>query len=135
MDATGRALRQCREARARLESPRMHKITRSECVRTPWGHGCERITRLETPDLSVVELTMPGGAVEARHLHERASQYMTVLEGAARLETGGDITRLEPGDGFLIPPGVAHHVETDGSAMLRLLVVSQPSATNDRREA
>lgn len=91
--------------------------------------------RLETPDLSVAELTMPAGAVEVRHLHERASQYMTVLEGAARLEAAGDITRLAPGDGFLIPPGIAHHVETDGSAQLRLLVVSQPSATNDRREA
>jgi quercetin dioxygenase-like cupin family protein len=55
----------------------------------------------------LVEWTMQKGAEVPLHDHEH-EQIGYVVAGAIDLTIGDDTQRLEPGDGYVAPPGVRH---------------------------
>lgn len=97
-----------------------------------WGDGCDGWHLLREADLSVIEERMPEATSEARHRHARARQFFRVLAGRLRIEVGGRVHALEPGQGLHIAPGLAHQVHNDGPGAARFLVVSTPPSHGDR---
>jgi quercetin dioxygenase-like cupin family protein len=68
----------------------------------------------------------PGGEAE-RHHHDREHQAMFVLGGHCTV-TLGDAAPQACGPGTIvrIPPGLDHHVRSDGDEALRVLIVYSP---------
>lgn len=62
--------------------------------------------------ISVVERRMGAGDMAPLHVHPD-DEVFEVLEGALTLFIGEDTARLEPGDAFVAPAGVAHTQRAD----------------------
>ncbi len=97
-----------------------------------WGDGCDGWHLVRAEGLSVIQERMPPGTKEVRHAHGRARQFFYVLSGTLTMEVAGVATRLAPGDGVEVPPGVPHQALNDSDADVAFLVISQPPAQGDR---
>jgi mannose-6-phosphate isomerase-like protein (cupin superfamily) len=97
-----------------------------------WGTGCDGWHLVKTPELSVIEESMPPGASEIRHSHGRARQFFYVLEGEFTMELDRQLLTLHAGEGLEIAPGQAHQAMNRGSVPVRFLVTSQPPSHGDR---
>ncbi|SNT32640.1 Mannose-6-phosphate isomerase, cupin superfamily [Granulicella rosea] len=97
-----------------------------------WGKVCDGWHLVRTPELSIIQETMPPGAAEARHLHERARQFFYVLDGELTLEVAGEELRLKPEEGLEIAPGTPHQALNRSADPVRFMVTSQPPSHGDR---
>jgi quercetin dioxygenase-like cupin family protein len=64
-----------------------------------------RIVHTARTSQSWVEIDEGATFPEHHHPHE---QVVNVLEGVLELTVGGEVSRLEPGDIFVIPPDAPH---------------------------
>jgi len=97
-----------------------------------WGDACDGWRLLDTPELSVIEERVPGGAGEVRHYHRSARQFFYILSGSAALEFDGCRIALERGQGLHVPPGVPHQFVNTAEDDVVFLVVSSPTTAGDR---
>lgn len=97
-----------------------------------WGEGCDAWYLVRTPELHVIEERMPPGTAEMPHHHERARQFFYVLEGELTMACGGQVLRINTGEGVEIVPGVVHQARNQSATAVRFLVTSQPPSHADR---
>jgi mannose-6-phosphate isomerase-like protein (cupin superfamily) len=93
---------------------------------------CDGWHLLRTPDLSIIEETMPPGTSETRHHHARARQFFYVLHGEFTIEIEHHDFTLNPGEGIEIAPGQSHQAINRSASPVRILVTSQPPSHGDR---
>lgn len=98
----------------------------------PWGNGCDGWHLLKSENLSVIQETMPPGAAEVPHCHERSRQFFFVLEGTLSILQADGGTQLGVGEGIHIAPGVAHRVSNNSASPVHFLVISSPPSHGDR---
>ena len=72
-------------------------------------------------------VAMPGEG-PPRHVHEKESEFIYVLEGKLRFELEGDTEDAPAGACVFIPMGVRHAWQNVGGVPARLLVVFTPGA-------
>jgi quercetin dioxygenase-like cupin family protein len=79
---------------------------------------------LETVDgaRAIVLRLAPGQELGDHQVRERA--WLTVLEGAARIEAGGDVVEAGPATLLTFEPGERHSVASEGGA--RILMILSP---------
>jgi len=72
---------------------------------------------------TLLEVTMPPGAVSPLHVHHTEDEGFYVLEGAVTIEVGDDVVTLGPGQHAFGPRDVPHRftVGPDGAHMLWVL--------------
>ncbi len=74
-----------------------------------WDGVVARALVGEQMTFAVVDLEPDSDVQEHRHPHEQAG---LVLRGSLVFTIGGETRELGPGDAYLIPGGVPHHVRT-----------------------
>lgn len=104
--------------------------------RFTWGDVCNGWRLLDHKDLSVIEETVPAGAGELWHFHDRARQFFYILDGAASFEVADEPAFvLGAGEGIAVDAGKPHRISNpDGPAEVRFLVISAPATRGDRRD-
>jgi mannose-6-phosphate isomerase-like protein (cupin superfamily) len=107
-------------------------ISRERADHYVWGKVCDGWHLVRDTALSVIEESMPPGAKEVRHYHEKAQQFFYILSGEATMEANGETIRLHTGEGIRILPGVRHQIRNQSSEPVRFLVISQPPSHGDR---
>lgn len=100
-----------------------------------WGDVSDGWRLLDSPGLSVIEERVPAGAGEEWHVHDTATQFFYVLEGAAQMQTAAGAVDLAARQGVEIMPGLAHRFFNPGETETRFLVISTPNSRGDRRPA
>jgi mannose-6-phosphate isomerase-like protein (cupin superfamily) len=112
------------------------KISKANADSYKWGgpkaDQCDGWHLVRTPQLSIIEESMPPGTSEHRHHHLYARQFFYVLQGNLAIEIEGTHIDLGTGEGIEIAPGQAHQVLNNSSAIVRFLVVSNPPSHGDR---
>ena len=109
-------------------------ISRDNAAQYFWGEGCASWHLLRDPNLSVIEESVPPGACEVVHFHERAQQFFFILSGKATMVVEGEPTTFGVGQGLSIPPGVSHQFRNESNEQVTFLVISQPPSHGDRVE-
>jgi mannose-6-phosphate isomerase-like protein (cupin superfamily) len=107
-------------------------ISRENAEHYVWGEVCDGWHLVKDEKLSVIEESMPAGAAEVRHYHEKAQQFFYVLAGELMMEIEERSTRLPAGTGIRVLPGARHRVSNSSSGPVRFLVISQPPSHGDR---
>ena len=100
-----------------------------------WGGNCDGWHLVASPNLSVIQESMPSGSTEVRHRHNRAEQFFYILNGTASLEVAGSVYVLKANEGFHVPAGVPHTLSNQHENALDFLVVSTPPSHGDRENA
>jgi mannose-6-phosphate isomerase-like protein (cupin superfamily) len=75
--------------------------------------------------------TLPPGASEAVHVHDRRSpieELYVVVDGIAEAQVGSESYTLSAGDAYLAPVDLPHDLKNVGSGDLRVIVVWGPTA-------
>jgi mannose-6-phosphate isomerase-like protein (cupin superfamily) len=107
-------------------------ISRETADHYVWGEVCDGWHLVRDAALSVIEESMPPGAQELRHYHEKSQQFFYILSGEATMEANGEAIRLHTGQGIRVLPRVRHQIRNQGSDVVRFLVISQPPSHGDR---
>jgi mannose-6-phosphate isomerase-like protein (cupin superfamily) len=97
-----------------------------------WGNNCDGWYLVRTPEIDIIEESMPAGASEIRHCHIYSRQFFFVLHGELTLEIEHHHFTLQTGEGIEIAPGQAHQAINRSNHPLRILVTSQPPSHGDR---
>jgi quercetin dioxygenase-like cupin family protein len=81
---------------------------------------------LETVDgaRAIVIRLRPGEQLGDHQVRERA--WLTVVEGTARIEAGGDVVEAGPATLLTFEPGERHSVASEGGARIVLILSSWP---------
>jgi mannose-6-phosphate isomerase-like protein (cupin superfamily) len=98
-----------------------------------WGEVSDGWRLLESQGLSVIEERVPAGAGEAWHVHDSATQFFYVLEGAPEMQTADGVVELGPRSGVEVEAGLPHRFFNPGPGETRFLVISTPNTRGDRR--
>ncbi|WP_263366756.1 cupin domain-containing protein [Edaphobacter bradus] len=99
-----------------------------------WGNNCDGWYLVRTPELSIIEESMPPGTSEVRHHHVCARQFFFVLEGEFTMEIERHEFTLRAGEGIEVSPGQAHQAINRSASLVRIIVTSQPPSHGDRVE-
>jgi quercetin dioxygenase-like cupin family protein len=94
--------------------------TQTELLPFLAGSAEIRVSRHDNPDeLSVVEISMPEGAMPPVHVHD-GDETICVVEGRLTFYVGSDVLDVRAGDSFVAPKGVPHtyRVESHGARWL-----------------
>jgi mannose-6-phosphate isomerase-like protein (cupin superfamily) len=70
-----------------------------------------------------------------RHAHAEQEEFYLVLEGAARIEAGGEEFRLGPMEALAVPAGVPHQIWNAGDEPLTFLAAAAPAVSGDANPA
>ena len=108
------------------------KISTANADSYKWGDQCDGWHLVRTPQLSIIEESMPPGTSEHRHHHRYARQFFYVLEGELAIEIEGAQISLVAGEGLEILPEQNHQVINRSDATVRFLVTSNPPSHGDR---
>ncbi|MNJ67987.1 Cupin domain protein [compost metagenome] len=108
------------------------KISRENAEHFMWGDHCNGWRLVKNKDLSIIHETMPAGASEVKHYHERARQFFFVLSGTVTMVVGDEEIILESKEGVEIPPLVPHQMFNKSNDEIEFMVISQPSSSGDR---
>jgi len=100
-----------------------------------WGDVSDGWRLLDRPGLSVIEERVPSGAGEHWHVHDSATQFFYLLDGAAQMQTADGAVDLKPRQGVVVIAGLAHRFFNPGATDARFLVISTPNTRGDRRPA
>jgi quercetin dioxygenase-like cupin family protein len=71
--------------------------------------GVTRRTLHSGDHVTLVQIDIEAGHEVPEHVHPH-EQAGNVREGRLRFTIGGMVSELEPGDAYLIPGGIVHHV-------------------------
>ncbi len=110
----------------------MRPISTANAEHYAWGNNCDGWHLVRTPELSIIEESMPPGASETRHYHVHARQFFYVLEGELTMDVEHEDFVLRAGEGIEIAPGKAHQAMNRSEERTRILVTSQPPSHGDR---
>jgi mannose-6-phosphate isomerase-like protein (cupin superfamily) len=80
---------------------------------------------------SLAEATLEPGQATERHYHQATEEIYFVVKGSGEMEVDGDTRHVRPGDAVLIPPGVWHTLENNGTSELRILCCCAPPYSDD----
>lgn len=97
-----------------------------------WGDGCNAWYLVRTPELHIIEESMPADASETPHHHVHARQFFFVLAGELTLIVDRQPHTLRAHEGLEIAPGEIHQAIDRSAAPVRFLVTSQPPSHGDR---
>jgi len=106
----------------------LSQVTEMPTQTHSWGRH-ETIDRGKRHKLRMIELK-PGKSIPLERHANRTESYQ-VLEGTARLVTGGDLIYLTEGESGFVRPGEAHTLENPGKVPARLLQVIVGSYLGD----
>lgn len=62
-----------------------------------------------------------------RHIHRTQSESFTVLAGRLRIEAGGQVVTIGPGETVTAPPGMPHSFQTEGDDEVELVGEVRPA--------
>ena len=102
----------------------------------PVTAGMHRRGAAIAEDVNVLHVRTEPGAMSGWHHHGDCATYGFVLSGQLRFEFGpggGDSVELQPGDAFLVPPGLVHREGNPGEAeqvLVALRVGPEPTVMN-----
>jgi quercetin dioxygenase-like cupin family protein len=71
--------------------------------------------------------TEPAGNATPPHYHDDEWEFACILDGALKIETGGQEEILLPGDIGVLPPREAHRLSNPGPGEARYLLVTMPA--------
>ncbi len=97
-----------------------------------WGNKCLGWHLVNSPELSVIQESMPKGTSEQKHCHSKSQQFFYILSGVATFDVEGKMEIIKEGEGIHILPGQIHCISNKTESDLRFLVVSQPHSHGDR---
>jgi mannose-6-phosphate isomerase-like protein (cupin superfamily) len=107
-------------------------IDKHSAKRYVWGQNCESFILLNKSRLSIKQEIMPAKTKEQLHFHKHAQQFFYILKGTAVFYLDNDIINLNALQGVEIDPEVKHYIANETDMDLEFLVISQPTADNDR---
>ncbi|HVZ24962.1 MAG TPA: cupin domain-containing protein [Sediminibacterium sp.] len=110
----------------------MQKLSADIVPHYQWGNQCDGWILKEDPDLSIKQERMPPGTAEQWHYHEKARQFFYMLQGVAMMDIGDETIPLLPEESIEILPGTAHRIRNVSGVPVVFLLVTQPSAAQDR---
>jgi quercetin dioxygenase-like cupin family protein len=90
--------------------------------------GARSAAVLETVDgaRAIIISLAPGEELGDHQVRERA--WLTVVEGTARIEAGGEVVEAGPATLLTFEPGERHSVASEGGARIVLILSSWPGA-------
>lgn len=97
-----------------------------------WGDHCDGWHLAKSPNLSVIQESVPSGCAEMRHYHEHSEQFFYVLSGVATLELDGVTHQVLANEGLHVPAMMPHKLSNLGVQTLVFIVVSTPPSHGDR---
>lgn len=97
-----------------------------------WGNTCKSYLLCETKNLSVKLETMPVNTKDLLHFHTNTTQVFFILKGKATFEVDNTKFTVNVNESIMIQPLQKHFILNDAEEELEFLVISQPSAGNDR---
>ncbi len=87
-----------------------------------------KVSRKETTDVLMVELTRETKGGPAKHVHLEQDEWWYLLEGDLLVEIGDGRLRLKPGDSLFARRKVPHAWASVGDSRLRFLAFFSPAA-------
>jgi len=99
-----------------------------------WGNGCDSWILKDSLNLSVKQEMMPPGTAEKLHFHREAEQFFYILKGVAVFYINDEKFSVHTGESISILPKSKHYIANESAGDLEFLVISNPSANNDRTE-
>lgn len=99
-----------------------------------WGKNCDGWHLHKSDNLSVIQESMPCGASEELHYHNRAEQVFYILSGTATFEINGNTEMASLNESIHIPCKTLHKISNQHNEPLSFLLISQPKAQGDRVE-
>jgi mannose-6-phosphate isomerase-like protein (cupin superfamily) len=76
---------------------------------------------------SLAEARLPANGATQRHYHRQSEELYFILEGEATMEINGELRKVLPGDGILIPAGAWHQIRASQDAPLQFLCCCSPA--------
>ncbi len=108
---------------------RLQSLDRAEPFTTKDGSTIRELHR--TSAQSLAEAVLEPGQSTRRHYHARSEEIYFVTKGSGELEVDGESRTVRPGDAILIPPGVWHTLENDGTSELLILCMCSPPYSHE----
>jgi mannose-6-phosphate isomerase-like protein (cupin superfamily) len=108
---------------------RLQNLDRAEPFTTKDGSTIRELHR--TSAQSLAEAVLEPGQSTRRHYHPRSEEIYFVTKGSGELEVDGERRTVRPGDAILIPPGVWHTLENDGTSELLILCMCSPPYSHE----
>ncbi len=88
-----------------------------------------KVSRSETTDVLMVELTREGKGGPAKHVHLDQDEWWYLLEGDLVVEIGSERFRLKSGDSLFARRNIPHGWGNVGDSRLRFLAFLSPAAS------
>ena len=107
-------------------------ISKASAPHYQWGDSCDSWVLVNTEALSVKQERMPPGTKENLNYHSKAQQFFFVLSGTASFYLEGEKKNVKQQEGLLVAENRKHYIANETTEELAFLVISQPSANNDR---
>ena len=80
---------------------------------------------------SLAEATIRPGEATQAHYHPVTEEIYYLLRGVGRMQIGGSVREVYPGDSIAIPPGAVHQIRSIGAEDLVFLCCCAPAYAND----
>ena len=106
--------------------------SRKNTENVKWGNNCDAWSLLESEGLVVIHKGMPPQTTEDTHFHSKAQQLFYVVEGVATVKIENDLITVRAGESIHIPNLTIHSIVNRSDEYMSFLVISEPSAVNDR---
>ncbi len=86
-----------------------------------------KVSREESVDLLMVEITLEQKGGPAKHLHYAQDEWFYVIEGDFLIEAGDQRFRMKPGDSLFVKRKVPHVWANVGNGRLKFLASVSPA--------
>jgi quercetin dioxygenase-like cupin family protein len=84
---------------------------------------------------TLTEAVLPPGRGAPPHMHGEHEEAFYVLEGQMSFSVEGDVIEASAGDFVLVPRGLRHAFDIEGSKPARYLCIFSPPITDRERES
>lgn len=96
--------------------------------------GVRRRIATHSPTGMIVYYEIKPGTIFPRHDHPHA-QFGFVIQGQGNFKVGDRKWSLKKGDGYFIPPGLSHELQTSGSEIFVVVDFFTPERADFMKEA
>ncbi|MFP6875045.1 MAG: cupin domain-containing protein [Verrucomicrobiales bacterium] len=80
---------------------------------------------------SLAEAQLPAKGETQRHYHRQSEELYFIIQGEATMEIDGELRKVLPGDGILIPAGAWHQIRASEGAPLQFLCCCAPPYSHE----
>jgi quercetin dioxygenase-like cupin family protein len=118
---------------AKIIDPQLFFMREEDAVvYSPGGHSGTTNRRLVSPETGASHLEVLIGTIEpgqgaSPHHHPGIDQFCWMLEGQARVEVGGIIRDIGPGESCFFPAAMSHSFTAIGDQPVRVLISYGPA--------